>query len=266
MSEFSSADDLREFAPEWGIVLGSGLGEIVSLVQPQIIKRFGEIGGLPTPRVPGHAGTLTAGTVAGKRVLICQGRSHLYEGYSAREVTASVRLMAECGVKSLVLTNAAGLINPQFQPGRWMMISDHLNITGASPLQGGPHFADMSEVYSRELRECFASAALEAGVIVHTGIYAGVVGPQYETPAEVRMLKCLGADAVGMSTVLEAIQARALSLKVAGFSCLANWGAGISKEPLSHEEVLHAVARAAGDFSLVLRQTLAMPSEKTAQG
>jgi purine-nucleoside phosphorylase len=164
--------------------------------------------------------------------------------------------MAGCGVQRLVLTNAAGTLNRLFAPGTWMMLRDHLNLTGTSPLLGGPHFIDMSAVYAPSLREKFETASVQERVVLHHGVYAGLLGPQYETPAEVRMLQVLGADAVGMSTVLEAIQARALGLEVAGFSCLTNWAAGLGAEPLGHEEVLTTGARAAGDFVRMLTRVV----------
>jgi purine-nucleoside phosphorylase len=207
--------------------------------------------------VPGHAGELIAGTLAGTRLLIASGRVHLYEGHSATEVTATVRLLAECGVRHLILTNAAGSLNEAHPPGAWMALTDQLNLTGTSPLMGGPNFHPMSGIYLPELRERFATAAAAEQVPLYQGIYAGVIGPQYETPAEIRMLQRLGADAVGMSTVLEAIQAHALGLEVAGFSCLTNWAAGLSPEPLSHEAVLAAGREAAGSFCRLLKRALA---------
>jgi purine-nucleoside phosphorylase len=181
---------------------------------------------------------------------------HLYEGRSAVEVTAGIRWMAEQGVRRLILTNAAGSLNPAHPPGAWMSIRDHLNLTGTSPLLGGPNFCAMSDIYCRKLRERFARAASAERVPLYEGVYAGLVGPQYETPAEVRMLRTLGADAVGMSTVLEAIQAHALGIEVAGFSCLTNWAAGLSGELLSHESVLAAGHEAAETLCRILLRGL----------
>jgi purine-nucleoside phosphorylase len=229
---------VREFQPEVGLVLGSGLGPLVDEVDAILSVPYEEIGGLPVSTVPGHAGRFVFGRLAGKRVIVAQGRVHLYEGCSAEEVTAGVRFMEGLGVRQLVLTNAAGTLHPDFAPGTWMMLSDHLNLTGTSPLLGGPNFVDMTSVYSAKWREQFHAAAKEEKITLHEGVYAGLLGPQYETPAEIRMLRTLGADAVGMSTVLEAIQARALGMEVVAFSCLTNWAAGISGQPLSHEEVL----------------------------
>jgi purine-nucleoside phosphorylase len=164
--------------------------------------------------------------------------------------------MAERGIRRLVLTNAAGTCNAQFEPGSWMMLGDHLNLTGTSPLLGGPNFFDMSEVYAKPLRAHFSTAAKARGMTLHEGVYAGLLGPQYETPAEVRMLQRLGADAVGMSTVLEAIQARALGIEVAGFSCLTNWAAGLNAAPLAHAEVMETGARAAASLADLLMDAI----------
>jgi purine-nucleoside phosphorylase len=179
----------------------------------------------------------------------------LYEGRTAREVTAFVRLLAALGARRLILTNAAGTLNRDFTPGTWMMLRDHLNLTGTSPLLGGANFVDMSEVYSEKLRAHFAAVARELGMPLSEGVYAGLLGPQYETPAEIRMLRTLGADAVGMSTVLEAIQARALGIEVAAFSCLTNWAAGM-QAALSHEEVLATGAGAGAMLARLLATAL----------
>src|SRR5204862_7032727 len=185
------------------------------------------------------------------------GRVHLYEGDSAREVTSIVRVLAEAGIKQLIVTNAAGALNPKFKPGEWMMITDHINLTGTSPLLGSAKFLDLTDTYSLRMREKFRAAAHKIDIVLHEGVYAGSIGPQYETPAEVRMFQKLGADAVGMSTVLEVIQARALGLEVAGFSCLTNLAAGLSGEKLSHEEVLEVGKRAAACFARLLQAALA---------
>jgi purine-nucleoside phosphorylase len=247
---------VRDFQPEWGIVLGSGLGALVDEVDSILALPYAEISGRPVSTVPGHEGRFVFGKLAGRRVVLAQGRVHLYEGRTAEEVTAGVRFMAGLGVKRLVLTNAAGSLNPAHPPGGWMMLSDHLNLTGTTPLLGGPNFVDLSEVYSSALRKRFRDLAMEEEIILHEGIYASLPGPQYETPAEIRMLQRLGADAVGMSTVLEAIQARAFGLEIAGFSCLTNWGAGLGTGPLNHEEVLVAGRAAGGQLAQLLRRAL----------
>ena len=247
---------LAEFAPDTAIVLGSGLGSFVDELDVCAAVGFGEIAGLPVSAAPGHAGRMVCGTLGGARVIAAQGRVHLYEGWSAEEVAAPIRLFAGIGVRRVFLTNAAGALNENFAVGEWMVLTDHLNLTGVSPLTGGPEFCDMTEVYTASLRERMLAVAAAAGVPLFSGVYAGVPGPQYETPAEIRMLRTLGADAVGMSTVLEAIQARALGLEVAAVSCLTNWAAGITGRPLDHAEVLDAGARAASRLAPILEQTL----------
>ena len=248
---------LDDFAPEIGIVLGSGLGSFAEAIELRAEIPYGEIPGLPVSGVPGHKGRFLLGTLESTRFVVAQGRVHLYEGRTAAEVTASVRIMAAAGIEKLILTNAAGIVNPdRLTPGQWMMLSDHLNLTGVTPLLGGANFVDLSEVYSSALREEFLAAAEATGIELGSGVYAGLLGPQYETPAEVRMLRTLGADAVGMSTVLEAIQGRALGLEIAGFSCLTNWGAGISTEPLNHREVLDAGVEAADTFVQLVKEWL----------
>lgn len=229
---------LREVRPRIGLVLGSGLGRFVDRIRITRTVAFDDIEGLPVSSVPGHAGRFVFGSIRDIEVVIAQGRVHLYEGWTAAEVAAGVRAMAALGIEKLILTNAAGIVNDRFRPGQWMQIADHLNLTGQSPLTGGPHFVDQTQVYSRSLRRLFHDQADHLGIPLPSGIYAWMPGPQYETPAEVRMLRALGADAVGMSTVPEAIQARALGIEVAGFSCLTNYGAGMTPDPLSHEEVL----------------------------
>lgn len=243
---------LRDWGAELAIILGSGLGSLVENIPLEAQLDYARFPDLPTPVVSGHAGRFLLGTLNGVRIIYAQGRVHLYEGHSPRAVTAIVRMLAACGIKRLILTNAAGTANPDFHPGSWMMIADQLNLTGTSPLLGMPQFIDMTEAYSPTWRARFAQAGAAARLPLHDGVYVGLLGPQYETPAEVRMLRQLGADAIGMSTVLETIQARALGLEVAGFSCLTNWAAGMSAQTLSHEEVLATSQAAAKDFSRLL--------------
>ena len=240
-----------------GIVLGSGLGPLADAVVVEREVPFAAAG-LPVSSVPGHAGKFVFGALGGQRVLLMKGRVHLYEGHSAEKVTAGVRWMAEQGVQRLILTNAAGTLNPDFHPGNWMMFSDHLNLTGTSPLEGAD-FVDLSAAYDPGWRGKFRAAALASGMPLHEGVYAGLRGPQYETPAEIRMLRTLGADAVGMSTVLETIQARALGLTVVAFSCLTNWAAGMSAAPLDHEEVLETGKQAADAMIGLLTKVLQSP-------
>jgi purine-nucleoside phosphorylase len=246
----------ENFRPQWGLVLGSGLGSFVDRMKVEAVVPYAEIAGLPQSHVPGHAGEFVFGMLGGVPVVAARGRVHLYEGRTAAEVTAHVRWMKERGIRTLVLTNAAGTCNPAFAPGSWMMLADHLNLTGTTPLLGGANFFDMSEVYSKRLRDHFSAAAKAAGATLHEGVYAGMLGPQYETPAEVRMVQKLGADAVGMSTVLEAIQARALGLEVAGFSCLTNWAAGLQPGTLAHGEVIETGRSAAGGLADLLARAI----------
>jgi purine-nucleoside phosphorylase len=245
---------LRDWKTEIAIILGSGLNPIVQ--DPIESIEYAKLSELPRLHIPGHAGKFSLCEISGVRVIFAQGRVHLYEGCSAGEVTASVRMLAHAGIEKLVVTNAAGALNQKFKPGDWMMITDHLNLTGTSPLIGRPEFLDLSNAYSPRLQKQFGDAAQKIGVFLHQGVYAAVIGPQYETAAEVRMLENLGVDAVGMSTVLEVIQARALDMEVAGFSCIANLASGLSSTTLSHGEVLETGRKAAKDFSRVLGEAL----------
>jgi purine-nucleoside phosphorylase len=241
--------------PDWGIVLGSGLGSFVERLEILASVPYSEIEGLPQSKVPGHAGRFVFGRLGGKVVLVAAGRVHLYEGWTAAEITSHIRWMHSRGLRRLVLTNAAGTLNPDFAPGTWMMLSDHINLTGTSPLVGGANFVDMSEVYNRAAREKFRQGAAALGMKLHEGVYAAMLGPQYETPAEIRMVRTLGADAVGMSTVHEAMQARALGIEVTAFSCLTNWAAGISGTPLSHQEVIEVGKQSANSLVELLART-----------
>jgi purine-nucleoside phosphorylase len=250
----TKGNKLRDYKADTAIILGSGLDSLV--VDPKNVVPYSEFSEIPKPTVPGHAGQFVLGEIEKTKIIFAQGRVHLYEGHSAREVTSIVRVLAEARIKQLIVTNAAGALNPKFKPGDWMMITDHINLTGTSPLLGSVEFLDMTDAYSPRLRGKFRAAARKIDIVLHEGVYAGNVGPQYETPAEVRMLQKLGADAVGMSTVLEVIQARALGLEVAGFSCLTNLAAGLSKEKLSHQEVLEVGKKAAADFARLLQAVL----------
>ena len=225
------------------IVLGSGLGLLADALEVQREVTFAEAG-LPPAAVAGHAGRFVFGRLGTTPVVLMQGRLHLYEGHSPQQVTAGVRWLAAHGVRNLILTNAAGSLNPGFAPGTWMLLADHLNLTAASPLLA-PGFVDLSTAYDPGWRATLRAAAAAQNVPLHEGVYAGLRGPQYETPAEIRMLRTLGADAVGMSTVLETIQARALGLRVAAFSCLTNWAAGMAPAALDHREVLSVGQQAA---------------------
>jgi purine-nucleoside phosphorylase len=247
---------LEEWHASFSIILGSGLSAIIPADEKFKKIPYSQFRELPQPSVPGHAGQFVLGELDGVRVIFAQGRVHLYEGHTAAQVTATVRVLAQAGIKTLILTNAAGSLNIAFGPGTWMMIKDHINLTGTSPLVGGANFVEMSDAYSGRLRKVFAAAANAVGVTLPEGVYAGLLGPQYETPAEVRMLQKLGTDAVGMSTVLEVIQARGLKMEVAAFSCLTNLAAGVSATKVSHEEVLETGRSATDSFARLLNAAL----------
>ena len=255
MEDFA-LERVRKWEPHAAIILGSGLNGLIGDVNRDRIVSYSDIGEIPRSTVKGHLGRFVLDEIGGTPVVFAQGRTHLYEGRSAREVTAGVRFLARAGIKELIVTNAAGSANPDFAPGSWMMIVDHLNLTGTTPLLGRGEFIDMTDAYSPRLRDLFARVAKGCGIQLREGVYAGLLGPQYETPAEVRMLQKLGADAIGMSTVLEVIQGRALGLEVAGFSCLTNFAAGLSKMKLNHDEVLQTGQAAAADLARLLRATL----------
>jgi purine-nucleoside phosphorylase len=246
--------------PRLGIVLGSGLGGLADSLSEPVAVPFAELPGWPAATAPGHVGRLLLGHLDGIPVVMLQGRLHLYEGHDPGLVVQPVLLMGRLGARAVVLTNAAGGVNPTFRAGTLMVIADHLNLTGRTPLLGpnadelGPRFADLTEVYSTELRERLHAAGRAEGVELAEGVYAGLLGPTYETPAEVRMLRTLGADAVGMSTVLEAIAARWAGIPVCGVSLVTNPGAGYTGEPLTHEEVLAAGAQAGPRLARVIRR------------
>lgn len=226
-----------------GLVLGSGLDGLVERVEVRETVSFADAG-LPASTVPGHQGCFVFGKLGGTDIVVMRGRVHLYEGHSAQAVTAGVRWMAGRGVDSLVLTNAAGSLREDLHPGSWMILNDHINLTGVSPLEDGPRFIDMTGAYDPEWRSGFMALCEERNVALGEGVYAGLRGPQYETAAEVRMLRSMGADAVGMSTVLEVIQARALGMRVLGLSCLTNFGAGMPGAELDHSDVVAAAGQA----------------------
>jgi purine-nucleoside phosphorylase len=245
--------------PRIAVVLGSGLGSFADDFEEAVGIPYEEIPGFVRSTAQGHAGRLVIGKVDTVPVLAMQGRVHYYEGYSLEEVTFPVRTFGLLGVKTLILTNAAGGINVQLTQGALMVISDHLNLMGVNPLRGpnderfGPRFPDMSAVYSPELQELVVDEAKSIGVEVRRGIYGALSGPSYETPAEIHLLRGLGADAVGMSTVPEAIVARHMGLEVLGISCITNMAAGISDEPINHEEVMATGDRVRGTFTELLR-------------
>jgi purine-nucleoside phosphorylase len=244
-----------------GIVLGSGLAGLADAVERPVVIPYAQVPGVPEPTVPGHRGEFVAGTLEGVPVILQRGRLHLYEGHDPATAVFPVRLMAGLGVEMLVVTNAAGGIRASITPPALMLISDHLNLTGRSPLMGPapdgePRFPDMSAAYDPALRALAREVARDAGVTLHEGVYAGLLGPSFETPAEIRMLATLGADAVGMSTVLEVIAARARGLRVLGISTITNPAAGITDRPLDHEEVLEAGRAVARDLEALVRGVL----------
>jgi purine-nucleoside phosphorylase len=240
------------------VVLGSGLGAFAdSMIEP-FVHDYDEIPHWPASRVIGHAGRLVGGTVAGRRVIALSGRAHFYEGYDLRAVTFAVRVLGRLGIKTLILTNAAGGINTNFSPGALMVIDDHINLFGSNPLIGpnddrfGPRFPDMTEVYSRRLRDVADAVAREMKLPLEHGVYVAVHGPSYETPAEIFAFRTLGADAVGMSTVPEAIVARHMGLDVLGISCISNMAAGVLAQPLHHDDVMETTRRVGEQFIALL--------------
>lgn len=231
-------------APEIGIVLGSGLGSLADQVEDMVVIPYTEIPHFHGTSVEGHAGRMIVGRFHGVSAVFLQGRFHYYEGYPMEDVVFPTRVVCAMGIKTLVLTNAAGGVNTRFRPADLMIITDHLNLMGDNPLKGpnlaqlGPRFPDLTEAYSRECVETLKATAAELSIPIHDGVYAGLLGPTYETPAEVRMLRTLGADAVGMSTVPESIAANHLGVRVAGISCVTNLAAGLSMQKLTHQEVI----------------------------
>ena len=249
--------------PHVGIVLGSGLGSLADDVEDPVSIPFEDLPGWPVATAPGHAGRLLLGRIAGVPVAALQGRFHLYEGNDPGLVVQPVLLFRRLGARLVILTNAAGGTNPAYGPGTLMVIADHINLTGRTPLLGqnadelGPRFADMTDVWAPAHRAALRAAGAAEGVELEEGVYVGLLGPSYETPAEVRMLHGMGADAVGMSTVLEAVAARWIGLEVCGVSLVTNAGAGYSGKPLTHEEVLEAGAQAGPRLARVLRRFIA---------
>ena len=265
---FGHASEAAEFLrgrissiPEVAIVLGSGLGAFGEGLQDAIPISYSFIPHWPVSGVVGHAGKLVAGTAKGRRVLALSGRAHYYEGHALETVTFGIRVLGRLGIKTLILTNAAGGINTKFEAGALMVIDDHINLLG-NPLIGpnddrlGRRFPDMSEVYSQRLRALADEAARGTGQRIEHGVYLGLTGPSYETPAEIRAFRTLGADAVGMSTVAEAIVARHMGMEVLGISCISNMAAGMLPQPLSEEEVIETTGRVRAQFIALLEGVL----------
>jgi len=235
--------------PRIGLILGSGLGELADDIEDAVRIPYESIPHFPVSTVEGHAGQLVIGRLHDQTVIAMQGRFHYYEGYTMQEVTFPVRVMKALGVDHLIVPNACGGMNPEFEPGDLMLIRDHLNMTGANPLIGenestlGPRFPDMSRAYTPDLLELVRETAQSLGINVKQGVYAGITGPSYMTPAELTMLRLMGGDAVGMSTVPEAIVASHMSMKVIGISCVTDMAIGEHLEPLSHEQVIEVANR-----------------------
>ncbi|MFA5908323.1 MAG: purine-nucleoside phosphorylase [Vicinamibacterales bacterium] len=261
MSDFAQATEAAEWLRGHGcggadvaVVLGSGLGDFADHLGDAFTIPYADIPHWPESRVIGHAGKLVGGTLRGKRVLALSGRVHTYEGHDLKTVTFAMRAMGRLGVPRVILTNAAGGISPKCSRGALMVIDDHINLMGNNPLVGpnddrlGPRFPDMTHVYSPRLRALTDEAATEQGLPVQHGVYVAVLGPSYETPAEIRAFRTLGADAVGMSTVPEAVVARHMGMEVLGISCITNAAAGVFPEPLHHDEVMETARQVKGQF------------------
>ncbi|MBP3964402.1 purine-nucleoside phosphorylase [Paenibacillus sp. DLE-14] len=240
--------------PEVGLIMGSGLGILGDYIEEAVVIPYHEIPHFPISTVEGHAGELMIGKLSGRPVVLMRGRFHLYEGYGPDLTAFPVRVMKAIGAAKLVVTNAAGGVNTNYNPGDLMLISDHINFQGHNPLVGpndkelGVRFPDMSQPYSKRLRELARDVALEQGFTLQEGVYIAVLGPSYETPAEIRMMRILGADAVGMSTVSEVIAASHSGIEVLGISCISNMASGILDQPLSHDEVMETTERVKSRF------------------
>jgi purine-nucleoside phosphorylase len=248
--------------PRIGLVLGSGLGAFADTLSEAVRIPYTQIQGFPRSTAIGHAGQIVIGKAGNLAVAAMQGRVHLYEGYSAQEVAFPVRVFGLMGIRSVILTNAAGGINLNYQQGALVVISDHINLQGQNPLTGtndnrfGPRFPDMTHAYEKSYRKIAQEAGRDLGMTLHEGVYVALLGPSYETPAEIRYLRTIGADLVGMSTVAEVIAARQMGMKVLAISCVTNMAAGILDKPLSHEEVLETGERVRGQFEALLKALL----------
>ena len=248
--------------PQIGLVLGSGLGGFADSLADATRVSYADIPAFPRSTAIGHAGQMVVGKAGAVPVAVMQGRVHLYEGYSAQEVAFPMRVFGRMGIRAVVLTNAAGGINVNYQQGALVLISDHINLQGTNPLTGanddrlGVRFPDMTHAYDKSYRELAREEASKLGMTLHEGIYAALLGPSYETPAEIRYLRTIGADLVGMSTALEVISARHMGIKVLAISCVTNMAAGILDQPLSHQEVMETGERVKTSFEALLRGVL----------
>ncbi|MCD7779433.1 MAG: purine-nucleoside phosphorylase [Candidatus Gastranaerophilales bacterium] len=255
-------DKIKDFKPEVGIILGSGLGDFADGFESCAIS-YNDIPGFERSNVQGHKGQLVFAKIKNKNVVMMQGRYHFYEGYSMQTVTYPVKVMKKLGIKTLIITNAAGAVTKEFTPGDLMFITDHINFMGTNPLIGknddslGTRFPDMSEIYSRELINKAENTARKLNIKYQKGVYAAATGPSYETPAEIKMFNLLGANAVGMSTAPEATVANYCGLKVLGISCLTNYAAGVSENPLNHQEVIDTASKGKENFKNLLLEIIA---------
>lgn len=260
----SAADFLNDALPRpprIGMVLGSGLGALSAEIQAPTAVPYGDIPHFPVSGVPGHSGTLVGGDLCGLPVAALSGRCHLYEGHSAEVVTFPMRVLAALGAEVVIITAAVGGLNPDYVPGDIVALRDHINLMGTNPLTGGPNFLDLTTLYNPELRKTALAVATDQGIRLGQGVYAAMPGPCYETPAEIRALRALGADVVGMSTVPEAIMAHSLGMHVLGLTMVTNMAAGITGAPLSHEEVMTASDEGAQRFQTLVRGILAVLGE-----
>lgn len=271
MKQMEQIDEAKNYiaervhrSAEIGMILGSGLGVMADELEQAVEISYEDIPHFPVSTVAGHEGKLCIGELSGKQVIILKGRFHLYEGYDAETVTFPVRVLKALGVQKIIVTNAAGGINESFNPGDLMLIEDHINWMARNPLVGpndpdiGVRFPDMSDAYSERLRQIAQQEAKTLEITLQQGVYIGVLGPSYETPAEIRMMRGLGADAVGMSTVPDVIAARHAGLEVLGISCISNFAAGITKQKLSHEEVTETAERVKEHFIGLIRRIIAV--------
>ncbi|MFT8872429.1 MAG: purine-nucleoside phosphorylase [Sporolactobacillus sp.] len=255
--------DLPGERPRIALILGSGLGDIADGVNVKRVIDYRDLPEFPVPTAEGHKGRFVIGELGNQPVIVMQGRYHYYEGYSLEQIVLPVQVMHALGANTLIVTNAAGAVNRSFAPGDFMLINDHINMLGRSPLIGpndeaiGPRFPDMTAAYDRELIALARRVSTELGMRLREGVYLATPGPQYETPAEVRMIRTLGADAVGMSTVPEVIAARHAGMRVLGLSCLTNMGAGMVSTPLSHQEVIETGQRVQVQFAALIRRLVA---------
>ncbi|TCK97970.1 purine-nucleoside phosphorylase [Natranaerovirga hydrolytica] len=245
-----------------GLILGSGLGDLAEQIENKIIIPYNEIPNFPQSTVEGHKGQFVVGHMGDKKVIAMQGRFHYYEGYSMQEVVMPVRVMKQLGISTLIVTNAAGSVNESFKPGDLMIIKDHINFMHNNPLMGknlddlGPRFPDMSNAYKKDLIKIGKSKAQELGINIREGVYCGLTGPTYETPAEIKMIRTLGGDAVGMSTVPEVITAVHAGLNVLGISCITNMAAGILDQPLDHKEVVETSKKVKETFKVLIKEII----------